>query len=81
VTGDPGAGAVTGNHVFVASADGASTGYARQPTVTPPNTPVNGHTTYQPTLLLIGGADGGYPAGPSQAAPNLNPVGTAASHR
>jgi hypothetical protein len=36
--------AVAGNPVFVAGADGASAGYARQPTVTPPNTPVNGQT-------------------------------------
>ena len=69
--------AVAGNPVFVAGADGASTGYARQPTVTPPNTPVNGQTTNQPTVLLIGGVDGIYTVSPSQAAPNLNPVGTA----
>ena len=69
--------AAAGNPVFVAGADGASTGYARQPTVTPPNTPVNGQTTNQPTVLLIGGLDGIYTVSPSQAAPNLNPVGTA----
>ena len=70
-------GAVAGNPVFVAGADGASTGYARQPTVTPPNTPLNGQTTSQPTVLLIGGVDGVYTVSPSQTAPNLNPVGTA----
>ena len=69
--------AVAGSPVFVAGADGASTGYARQPTVTPPNTPLNGQTTSQPTVLLIGGVDGVYTVSPSQAAPNLNPVGTA----
>ena len=69
--------AVAGNPIFVAGADGASTGYARQPTVTPPNTAVNGQTTNQPTVLLIGGVDGVYTVSPSQAAPNLNPVGTA----
>lgn len=69
--------AVAGNPVFIAGADGASTGYARQPTVTPPNTPLNGQTTNQPTAILIGGADGVYTVSPSYAAPNLNPVGTA----
>lgn len=69
--------AVAGNPVFVAGADGASTGNTRQPTVTPPNTALNGQTANQPTVLLIGGVDGVYTVSPSQATPNLNTVGTA----
>jgi len=69
--------AVAGNPVFVAGADGTSNAYARQATVTLPNTALNGQTTNQPTVILIGGADGVFTVSPSQAAPNLNPLGTA----
>ena len=63
--------------MFVAGADGTASGLVRQATATPDNTPLNGQTTNQPTMLLIGGADGIFTVSPSYAAPNPNAVGTA----
>jgi hypothetical protein len=71
------AAAAAGNPVFVAGADGTASGLIRQATATPDNTPLNGQTTNQPTMLLIGGADGIFTVSPSYAAPNPNAVGTA----
>ena len=71
------AAAAAGNPVFVAGADGTASGLVRQATATPDNTPLNGQTTNQPTMLLIGGADGIFTVSPSYAAPNPNAVGTA----
>jgi len=71
--------AVAGNPVFVAGADGASTGYSRQPTVTPPNTAVNGQTTNQPTVLLIGGVDWGLYGQPIAGRPESESCGNCQS--
>lgn len=71
------AAAAAGNPVFVAGTDGTATGLVRQATATLDNTPLNGQTTNQPTMLLIGGADGLFTVSPSYAAPNPNTAGTA----
>ncbi len=78
VAGGAAVGAVAaGSPVFVAGTDGSSGGLVRQATTTLDNTPLNGQTTNQPTMLLIGGADGIFTVSPSYAAPNPNTVGTA----